>query len=428
MTYIHYRQWFATLPPFVKREQLLQAVPECYHKGLLPHLEGRTRIDRYSLLDTLENGYPAFVIVIPSWNNAQYVQRNLSSVFRQNYPYMRVIYIDDDSTDSTLAEVHQVVEQYETSHKIRIIRQPERNRQACARFVAYHQCDDDEILCMLDGDDWFADSHSLQHVAKAYRSGAMATYGSYRRFENESVKPFLYGPRETFPQSVLCQRSFREYRWISQHLRTGYAGLFKRIQYRDLVDHRNQWFEMCTDLAETMPLLEMATPHIQLVPECTVIYNVDASNRHRNSYFRQKENPEAAEKRQEILDKIRTTPSYPTVSKRDLFIGRYLETRWCEVTDLPERGEVDFIVISPLKMDTQLPKVMDACGIDVCVSHSAVIRAPRKIFDKDTRIGILAQDTPISKCVVVSRRFWKIKTVPRGTLVLSAKKMSRVSL
>ena len=41
------------------------------------------------------------VIIIPSFNNRQWYERNLTSVVAQEYDKFRVIYIDDCSSDGT---------------------------------------------------------------------------------------------------------------------------------------------------------------------------------------------------------------------------------------------------------------------------------------------------------------------------------------
>ena len=46
--------------------------------------------------------YKKFVLIIPSYNNENYIEKNLSSVLRQDYPKFRFIYINDASTDNTL--------------------------------------------------------------------------------------------------------------------------------------------------------------------------------------------------------------------------------------------------------------------------------------------------------------------------------------
>jgi len=52
-----------------------------------------------------------FVIIIPSFNNKIWLQRNLDSVVCQHYENFEVIYIDDCSTDKTPNLVEQYIEE-----------------------------------------------------------------------------------------------------------------------------------------------------------------------------------------------------------------------------------------------------------------------------------------------------------------------------
>src|SRR3990167_8566717 len=62
-----------------------------------------------------------FVILIPSYNNEEYVGRNLTSVLDQEYTNYRVIFIDDCSTDDTGKEAVKCVEGLQALDKVTFI-------------------------------------------------------------------------------------------------------------------------------------------------------------------------------------------------------------------------------------------------------------------------------------------------------------------
>lgn len=354
--------------------------------------------NRFQLLDDLEEGYPPMVVVIPSRNNSPYVSKNLQSVAFQQYPNFRIIYLDDQSTDDTVDLVKQYSHQYGIADKLKLVIMPERNRQGASRFRAYHMCDDDEIICMLDGDDWLYDIQVLSKVANQYKKGAMVTYGSYLRYHNGKLENFIYGPDENFDQSIRKTRDFRGHRWITQHLRTGYAGLFKRIRYLDLVDNHNNFLKVATDVCETMPILEMAFPHITKISSPTYVYNVDASNRHATSYFRVGEFPEQKMVRQKALRHIRVTPPYPPVSYRELFKARQLYPNYQYYSSLREamkdidNNNNDFTVIGEISQIDKtynldyLVKILDACELPLLVIDKN-LNNPRYVFSDKISIG-----------------------------------------
>lgn len=274
-------------------------------------------------------GVPKFVIVIPSYNNEAYVEKNLFSIFGQKYPYYRVIYLDDNSLDKTNSLVKEIVTKVNKWDIFSLYRQRVRCYASGNRYFAYHLCKDDEILVMLDGDDWFSNRNVLTRLSIEYQKGSLVTYGSYRFYENNRISGGIYG-NEIFPNEVLKNRTFRHYRWTSQHLRTGYARLFKQIKIVDLMDLENNFLRCCTDLAEMMPVLEMASPKITMIPEPLYIYNKDASLENNNSFFNQKKNPIERVYREYVENKIKTTNNYSNKKKSHPMIDKKIPEQYRE--------------------------------------------------------------------------------------------------
>lgn len=284
-------------------------------------LEGNELIDRFKLLDRYESRELSFVFIIPSYNNIAYLVRNLGSVFAQKYVNYRVIYIDDCSVDGTYQMVKRLVTKYQMWDRFRLCRQPVRNYQSGSRFSAYHLCDDDEILCMLDGDDWLANSNVLAILNQIYRQGALCSYGSYRRLENGRLGMEVYG-NEDFPLEILKNREFRHYRWTSCHFRTGYAGLFKKIDLVEMLDLENRFIRCSTDLCEMMPVLEMSSPKIKKCLKVLYIYNKDASILNSNSFYQIQNNPDEKLYRDYVEHKIKSGKKYTRISLEELLLGR----------------------------------------------------------------------------------------------------------
>ena len=127
-----------------------------------------------------------FVIVIPSYNNEKWCFRNLASVLMQKYPHFRIIYINDTSTDNTLDYVQQCINQFDAAQKITLINNLER-KGACANFYyAIHTCKPNEIIIMLDGDDWLANENVLTILNQIYSDpNIWVTYGQFKEFPGE---------------------------------------------------------------------------------------------------------------------------------------------------------------------------------------------------------------------------------------------------
>ncbi len=121
-----------------------------------------------------------FVVLVLAYNNANFVETNLRSVFSQEYNNYRVIYIDDASTISCSSLVHKLIKEYD-KEAITTFIQNEKNIGAMANHVrATYLCDDKEIIVIADGDDAFSTPYTLAKLNEYYADpDVWLTYGSH---------------------------------------------------------------------------------------------------------------------------------------------------------------------------------------------------------------------------------------------------------
>jgi len=234
----------------------------------------QTRVKQVTLYPVLE--HKPFVFIIPSFNNSEWVEKNLRSVFEQKYDNFRVIYIDDASTDATLEKVKELTSFYRQEHRVEIWHN-ETNRGAAENiYRAAHSCSDREILILCDGDDWMAGEHVLKRLNEKYADPAVwATFGSYVEYPKYSYTVANFAC--PLPLHVVKKGAIRAYcrkKWSLSHLRTFYAGLFKQIKRDDLL-YQGSFYDAAYDLAFMIPIAEMAGKHLHFVNEIFYIYNRD---------------------------------------------------------------------------------------------------------------------------------------------------------
>jgi glycosyltransferase involved in cell wall biosynthesis len=212
-----------------------------------------------------------FVIVVASYNNEKWVEKNLQSCLLQTYPFWSCVYVNDNSSDKTGDKVEQFVQSHGLEQRFRIIHTNERGCPLKSHSTAIQMCDPKKVIVCLDGDDWFANDRVLEVVAKAYEDPKVwLTYGNYKSTDTSSLKSCC----ETLPKRVLKRALFRSHRWVTSHLKTFYAALFQKINKDDLY-YKDQFYPMAGDMAMMMPMLEMASQgHIRFIPEVLYIYNV----------------------------------------------------------------------------------------------------------------------------------------------------------
>jgi len=266
-----------------------------------PHLIND--INNLELAKLIEDKNKFFCIIITSYNNEEWVKLNLDSVINQTYPHWRILYYNDNSNDKTLEKVQNYIRENSLENKINIINSKIRNYQGYGRWLSYQQCDDDEICVFLDGDDWLADNFVLQKLNHLYlEKNYMVTYGGYNVFYKNKITKIK---TEEFPLDIIQKKAYRKYQWISFHLRTGIAKLFKSIPLEHLQDKNGEYIKCVTDWAEMFWVLERCEGRHGINPFDSYIYNKDASIMNENSFYNRDKDEAWKIYRQELEDKYR---------------------------------------------------------------------------------------------------------------------------
>lgn len=209
-----------------------------------------------------------FVIVIPSYNNKDWYQKNLNSVLIQTYKNYDVVYINDCSTDNTGELVDTYIKNHNAQKLITLINNKKRVGALANIYETVYACKDTDVIILLDGDDWLANEQVLFKLNKEY--AANRYWLIYTQF--------IQWPMDAVGWNKA--RSKREYQnpnsprnYSPSHLRTFYAGLFKKIKREDLM-YEGDFFAMTWDMAIMLPMIEMASEgHVKFLPEIMYIYN-----------------------------------------------------------------------------------------------------------------------------------------------------------
>ncbi len=234
--------------------------------------EREKEIHEPSLVSLLEKYVPKqerkIIVVIPSYKNKAYYQANLDSVAIQKYSNWTCVYVDDNSPDSTGLLVKNYIEQNKLVDKFVLIQNTNRYGALANLYNTIHACPNDAIIVTLDGDDWFAHEHVLSLINKVYDYfDVWLTYGQYICTARGGI-----GASRKIPQHIINNNSYRSYQWVTSHVKTFYAGLFKKIDKKDLMIG-DDFFSMAWDYAVMFPMLEMSGGHFKFIPDILYIYN-----------------------------------------------------------------------------------------------------------------------------------------------------------
>jgi len=208
-----------------------------------------------------------FVILICSYNNSSWVKQNIYSALNQNHENFRIIYVNDASKDDTLIQLEKALANHTKKDLVRIINNSA-NQGAMANiyYTIHNYVQDDEIVCLLDGDDFLANDNILSFLDQVYqtkKNKCWMTYGQYKGYPNGNV-----GQCKNYSR----RKSFRDQPFLCSHLRTFYAWLFKKIAKEDL-EYEGAFLNVAWDVAMMLPMIEMASNHYVCIPKILYLYN-----------------------------------------------------------------------------------------------------------------------------------------------------------
>ncbi|ETX04554.1 MAG: hypothetical protein ETSY2_28120 [Candidatus Entotheonella gemina] len=129
------------------------------------------------------------------------------------------------------------------------------------------QAQPEDVIVILDGDDWFYDAHALQTIVDAYATtNCWMTYGSW-----VGNVPDFPGRWPAYPEGTA---DFRHTPWLGTAVRTWKKWLWTLIDDADLRDENGAYFRVTEDRAAMLPMLEMSgTRHARHIPDILMLYN-----------------------------------------------------------------------------------------------------------------------------------------------------------
>ena len=213
-----------------------------------------------------------FIIVTPLYNVEKWVKYCITSVMKQKYDNYEHYVIDDISTDQTNSIIKKCCDK---SDKLNLVTNTEK-KYALKNIhdtLESLDLDDNDIIVILDGDDWLASDQVLQKLNNIYKQqDCWMTYGSYVEYPSNQRGKFS----KKIPNQIIDNSLYRERAWMSSHLRTFRYKLWKKINKQDFINPKtNKFIKAAWDLGFVFPMLEMAGKKAFYVEDILYIYNRD---------------------------------------------------------------------------------------------------------------------------------------------------------
>lgn len=204
-----------------------------------------------------------FVFVSPMYNASAYVGQMLASIVGQSYTNWRLILIDDVSSPEEQAKSNKIIFHFHEllghlghdPSKLQVIwngDDPKRGKQWEVANVLHgiSMCEDDDIVCRIDADDWLTELDALAYLNALYKqTGADALWTAHRwGFTDKNISGPMPGDADPY-----------KYQWVSSHLKTFRKRLINGVPDVNFRGEDGAYVRRAGDQAVYLPVLHRAT-------------------------------------------------------------------------------------------------------------------------------------------------------------------------
>ena len=206
-----------------------------------------------------------FVVIVTTYNSEKWIGKNLDSLGSQVYCNWKGIVVNDCSTDNTQEVIKRHLPKKMLSRITNQRRGALHNQVTCVKDL---YCEDEDVIVIVDGDDWLPDKNTFDRLSKVYEYPKIwLTYGSYEIFPRKRISD------KTRPATE--HDDPRTGPMIYRHLRTFKYFLWKNIKDETLRDDSTgEYFFYGTDSVVMRPMVEMAgLIHIHHISDKMYVYN-----------------------------------------------------------------------------------------------------------------------------------------------------------
>ncbi|MAH43916.1 hypothetical protein CL614_09430 [archaeon] len=204
---------------------------------------------------------------MPAYNAAQTITRSLFSVWFQTHSNWKILVRDDLSTDETPAVVENFKKQFGLGNdRISLIVNTEKHWEIRNIVEALKECDSNDIICRLDGDDWLCDCDALTMINERYNQTTVGALWTAHRwsFSTRNISGPL--PKDANPY---------EYPWVSSHLKTFRKSLIENVKDENFRCEDGEYFKRIGDQTIYLPVLHQAAGNWHYEPTVTYHYTID---------------------------------------------------------------------------------------------------------------------------------------------------------
>lgn len=220
------------------------------------------------------NADPKFVFVCPMFNMSKTLPRLLHSICGQSYDNWRLILIDDVSSREEAIKEREIIDAFrrliepgtaEQESKIQVVWNDEKKWEVANVLHGISMCDDNDIVCRIDADDWLTETDALYIISSAYNlTDCEALWTAHRwGFSDKNIS----GPMPPTANPYT-------HPWVSSHLKTFRKFLINDVKDENFRGEDGNYARRAGDQAIYLPVLAKTSRRLFL-PRVMYHYTID---------------------------------------------------------------------------------------------------------------------------------------------------------
>lgn len=200
-------------------------------------------------------------IITPFYNPGEFLENCVGTLMSQKYDNYQVIFVDDCSTDGSFEKLPK-----DDPRAVIVKNDVRKTALENIHDAIINYCDPDDIIVLVDGDDWLPNKNVLSFINDYYnQNDCWVMYGQASWTDGNKGCAIAYPNKEYFDniRNAPIFSNGQPGGYFVSHIRTFRAGLYHKIQEQDKVfsclkDANGEFYKMTYDVAMFLPILEMA--------------------------------------------------------------------------------------------------------------------------------------------------------------------------
>ena len=208
--------------------------------------------------------------VTPTYNASFHLRECYESLKEQSNPNWDWVILNDMSNDDTLKIACDIAKSDE-HQRVSVMNHKEKKfaLKGIYDYLSNYKDFSEQIIAILDGDDALCNENTVDLILKEYNDNpkldALWTAHSWD-INGMNISQELPGNLNPY-----------QYPWVSSHLKTFKANVFKKIKKENFQDLDGNWFERGYDQALYLPILHLAKER-KFINEICYLYRINSNS------------------------------------------------------------------------------------------------------------------------------------------------------